>query len=448
MNFSVDFSKTSGKINPMHGIGQPPLRGINTAHFHYLKEAGLPYARLHDVGGWFGGNLWVDIHNIFRDFDADETKEESYDFAFTDILLAALIENGCEPYFRLGETIENFSHIKAYRIFPPKDFAKWARICEHIILHYNHGWANGFHYNIQYWEIWNEPDNGPTLETNHLWKGTPEQFFEFYSIVAKHLKSVFGDSIKVGGYGSSGFGYALSIPEKYGLDIEPRQNDTYMSENGQHMLDFCEKFFDYISKNGAPIDFFPWHSYGTTPMEIKYCSMVADKILEKYGFSHIEKHLNEWSVAPTSTFRGTIMAASRCAATMCLMQDSSTSMLCIYDGAITLGNYGALFCPYPEVKPFPLFYSLKAFNELYRLGGHVKPEYDEAGNVFAQAATDGDKKAFLITNISEKEQAIQTNLPADMKAYLIDAEKELDPVEINPSAFTMKADDVILFKNY
>ena len=40
----------------------------------------------------------------------------------------------------------------------PKDFKKWAVICEHIIRHYTEGWADGFFYDMPYWEIWNEPD--------------------------------------------------------------------------------------------------------------------------------------------------------------------------------------------------------------------------------------------------------------------------------------------------
>ena len=455
MNINVDFSKISGRIKPMHGIGQPPLSGINTHHFHYLKEAGLPYSRLHDVGGWFGGNLWVDIHNIFRDFDADETKEESYDFTFTDILLAALMENGCEPYFRLGETIENFSYIKAYRIYPPKDFAKWARICEHIIRHYNEGWANGFHYGITYWEIWNEPDNGPEIEghelgrVNNLWRGTKEQFYEMYTITAKHLKACFGDSIKVGGYGSSGVGIALSHPEKYGLSFEPViKNDVYLNERGTYFIEFFEGFLEYISKNDAPFDFFPWHSYGLNTVQIGYCTEYIDKMFAKYGFTNTENHLNEWSVSPTGRSRGTVYAAANCAATMLNMQNKSTEMLCIYDGRVGLSEYGALFCPYPEVKPFPLYYAMKAFNELYTLKGHVKPDFEENDFVFAQAAKDGDKKAFMISNISTEEQKIETNLSGDMKAYIIDADHELEPVEIDPSNFVMKSYDVILFKNY
>ena len=65
MNFSVDFSNVKGEINAMHGIGQPPLSGIGTQYLHYLKEAVLPYSRLHDVSGLFGVNLWGDIMNIF-----------------------------------------------------------------------------------------------------------------------------------------------------------------------------------------------------------------------------------------------------------------------------------------------------------------------------------------------------------------------------------------------
>ena len=50
----VDFSATTGPVKPVNGIGQPPMVGmpIRSPMFHYLKEAGIPYSRLHDVGGW------------------------------------------------------------------------------------------------------------------------------------------------------------------------------------------------------------------------------------------------------------------------------------------------------------------------------------------------------------------------------------------------------------
>jgi len=134
---NLDFNKTVGKIKPMHAVGQPPFSGCSDRHMHYLSDAAIPYSRLHDVGGAYGANRFVDIPNIFRDFDADENDPASYDFAFTDCLLSALHKYNCEPIFRLGVTIENQQHIKAYRIFPPADYGKWARIAEHIIQHYN-----------------------------------------------------------------------------------------------------------------------------------------------------------------------------------------------------------------------------------------------------------------------------------------------------------------------
>jgi xylan 1,4-beta-xylosidase len=57
-------------------------------------------------------------------------------------------------------------------------------------MHYNQGWANGFHYNIRYWEFWNEPEG--------FWSGTPEQFYSLYEKTARALKSV-DPNIKVGG---------------------------------------------------------------------------------------------------------------------------------------------------------------------------------------------------------------------------------------------------------
>ncbi len=109
MKLSFDFDKTVGRIKPMHGIGQPPFdvgnEGIDGSWLHWLTEANIPYSRLHDTYGFFGGNFFVDIPILFRNFDADETDPASYDFAFTDDLFAKLEAAGVEPYFRLGVSI-------------------------------------------------------------------------------------------------------------------------------------------------------------------------------------------------------------------------------------------------------------------------------------------------------------------------------------------------------
>ena len=95
VNITVDSSKQLGKIKRLHEVGQPPFSGgflkFDFSHMRHPKNAGITYSRLHEVGGAFGGNRFVDIPNIFRNFDADETDPASYDFAFTDELLKAMV---------------------------------------------------------------------------------------------------------------------------------------------------------------------------------------------------------------------------------------------------------------------------------------------------------------------------------------------------------------------
>ena len=69
----VNQNEIIGKIKPMHAVGQPPFKGgfssIDFSPMQILKDANIPYSRLHDVGGAFGGNRYVDVPNIFRDFN-------------------------------------------------------------------------------------------------------------------------------------------------------------------------------------------------------------------------------------------------------------------------------------------------------------------------------------------------------------------------------------------
>ena len=131
VKISVDFNKDAKRIiKPMHGVGQPPIlggpEGVGPDLFHYLEEAGVPYSRLHDAGGRFACGIYVDIPNIFRNFDADVNNPLSYDFTFTDILIKDLKDYNVEPVYRLGVTIENAANIKAYHIYP----RRCGRFCE------------------------------------------------------------------------------------------------------------------------------------------------------------------------------------------------------------------------------------------------------------------------------------------------------------------------------
>ena len=317
--FNVNLSKEIGKIKKMHGVGQPPvIGGANFSMFHYLTEAGIPYSRLHDVGGPYGGARFVDIQNIFRNPDADENLPESYSFAFTDGLVTALVKSGIEPFFRLGVTIENDSKVDALYIHPPKDSEKWARICEHIIMHYTEGWADGFRYDIKYWEIWNEPDNYPDVEDNCMWRGTMEEYFRLYDVAAKHLKSRF-PHLKIGGYASCGFYF---IKESYSAAAKSSTRTGYF-------IEFFEKFLEHIKKSGAPLDFFSWHTYDrSVENNIAYANYARAK-LDEAGYTETETTCNEWNTDTDK--RGTCYQAAKVAANLLAFQDSALDSAMFYD---------------------------------------------------------------------------------------------------------------------
>ena len=414
---TADFTKITGGIKPMHGVGQPPITGLTNEVFHYLKEAGIPYSRLHDVGGMFGGGCFVDIPNLFPDFDADEKNPENYAFEFTDKIIEGLMENGCEPFFRLGITIENYVNVRAYRVDPPKDFHKWARICEQVIRHYNEGWANGYNYNIEYWEIWNEPEGKP------MWNGTFEEYCRLYEDSSKHLKECFGDKIKVGGYASCGF-YAIDKdPEITGIGLDPTNS------NEKYIKNFFT-FLEYITseEHKSPIDFFSWHSYGAVHRIIKqaeYCH----KFLVKYGLSGIEEILNEWNPCHTMENKCTGWAAAQNLAVLLAMQKSTLTMMNYYDARCGSSIFSGMFNPDTK-KPYPTYYAFMSFNNLYKLTDEVYTESDDA-NLFVGGATDGKKKVLVLSNINdaatETELCITGADTSDVEILMINDEYKYSP---------------------
>lgn len=377
----------SPRIKPLHGVGQPPFSGVDFSRIaRWLAPAGIPFSRLHDVGGCFGNNLFVDIPNLFRDFDADPADSASYDFTFTDMLMKALTEAGVEPFFRLGVTIENYARFKAYRIHPPKDFSKWAEICAGVVRHYNEGWADGFRYNIRYWEIWNEPENHVDPKLNEMWTGTAEQYYALYDVTAKRLKTEFPD-IRVGGYASCGF-YALKNPG------DPRSD---------YFLTFFDGFLAYIKAHGSPLDFFSWHSYAGIE-ETGEFARYARRKLDEAGFGGTETTCNEWN--PSHELRGTFRHAALIAGWMLKMQNEPVDSAMFYDARFGLSVYGGLFDPMKD-ETYPAYDAFLAFNELYKRGKQLPCETGIPGVYGVMAEGEGDRCLVL---------ANPTDCPAPFKA--------------------------------
>ncbi|MBQ6087220.1 MAG: hypothetical protein IJK96_04085 [Bacteroidales bacterium] len=372
----VNTSRVIGPVKPMNGLNNGPLGSqfYNSDRGGAVKAVHIPYARTHDTSEWtgYGGEHTIDISAIFPDFSKNVNDPSAYVFKETDRFIKNNLAVGTEIFYRLGQRIE--WSVKKYNVNPPKDFKKWAQICEHIIRHYNEGWAEGFHYNIRYWEIWNEPDIGEPM-----WTGTEEEFFELYKTASLHLKKCFPD-LMIGGPAVAN----ATIP-------------------------FTEHFLDFAAKNRLPLDFFSWHIYTTSPEDIVERCRLVRKMLDERGFKDTESILNEWNYmkeryAHLSYRRmGSEIGASFVMAAMQLMQDESCDMMMYY-----CANPGASYnglVDRERWEPTKTYYAFQAWDKLSRYGTQVDAETVITSGVEDTYATavkgEGNKVAVLVTRYSD-----------------------------------------------
>lgn len=387
-NIEVNFSERTGTIKPLHGTNNGPWAshpyGLN--YQSAFVDAGIPYARVHDssFSSLYGGEYATDVENIFRNFDADENDPKSYDFLLTDLYCQALNDSGCKILYRLGSKIEHTK--KKYHTHPPKDFAKWARVCEHIIRHLCYGWADGLYLDIPYLEVWNEPECYQGDGSNPCWQGTMEQFYAFYEVVAKHLKKCFPE-LKVGGPA-----FTVSKPERPEM----------------------EEFVSYAEKHHVPLDFYSWHGYKTNPNAYARSAEYSRRLLDSHGFTHTELIIDEWNyvkgwmlddIKDSYHANSNQIGAAFNAATMLCAQKSSIDLMTYYDARPRCA-FNGLFTPYTYEIQKP-YYAFWQFNQLYRLGTEVFSESGDS-HVYVGAAVKDNAAAVQIVYYAEEALAEET----------------------------------------
>lgn len=358
-----------GPIKPMNAVNNGPAvansKEQTRGNFYEYKVLNIPYARTHDsnYNSGYGGPHTVDISAIFPDFDRDPDDPSAYDFTNTDAYMNSIVAAGTQVFFRLGESIEHT--VKQYNIFPPKDYLKWARICEHIIRHYNEGWANGLHLGIKYWEIWNEPDlDYEDWKTKpHTWGGTAEQFYDFYEVAAAYLDKTFPD-LMIGGP-------ALCWME-----------------------DWADTFLKRLKKKNVGLDFFSWHIYERRVDEVVGKVRRIRALLDKNGFEGVPSFLNEWNYIKGWTDEyvyslseiASIKGAAYTSAVMSACQNEPVDMLMYYDFRPSAFN-GAF--DQTTYRPTKTYYSFYAWDKLVQLGTQVKATADDK-ELYVTAARSGD----------------------------------------------------------
>jgi len=373
----IDCGQSAGPVRALHGVNLGPLSFNGSVNLSsWFQQIQFPTVRLHDCIYYYPGA--VDIPCIFPFFHLDDADPRHYQFDRTDKYVRSVLDCHSRIVYRLGISIINVHAREGlHEDDPPADPLKWARVAVNIIKHYNQGWANGYHYGIPYWEIWNEPDDGPGM-----WNGTWQQYVDFYITVAKYIKSQCPD-IKIGG------------PSFNGGMIDSQ--------------DIMHRFLPQVKENHCPLDFLSWHVYPERPSQQTNAARNVRRILDDYGFTLTESHLNEWNMAPyrnvwcdnllspqsLKTYtrqKKSPQNAALAAACLIAMQDAPIDMANFYDASTSLWG---LFqeCGYPA-KPF---FAFKAFKTLL----------DAAPNRLAVTGSDPDNALAVLAAVSEDKKTIQ-----------------------------------------
>ena len=301
---------------------------------------------------------------------------------------------GAKIFYRLGSRIEH--EVKKYGTLPPKDYKKWAVICEHIIRHYTEGWADGTCRDIEYWEIWNEPDLDADDSSNKRnWGGTKKEFFEFYHVAATHLKNAF-PHLKIGGPASS------------------------------FNMEWVEEF---IAQLKAPLDFFSWHTYAFKPETFVENAKRVRELLDRHGYVNTESILNEWnyvkawvgreyrySRAVAKTAKGAAFNLS----SMIECQKAGVDMLMYYD-ANPSTTFNAIF-DFDSIDSFvtTAYYAFPMFNELYKLGEEVE-SFSDAPNIYVMGATGEDRAAIVFTHYNDDDSAEPMRVSIELCGFAKDS---------------------------
>lgn len=428
----VDFSQETGRIKPMHAVNNGPIPGENmrgTGNAQFFRDAHVPYVRNHDASfcASYGGEHTVDVENIFRDFDADETDPASYDFTLTDWYSKGINDAGAAVFYRLGTRIEH--EPKKYHSNVPKDFAKYARVCEHIIRHLCEGWADGLHLDIPYWEIWNEPDCANPDGSNPCWQGTQEQFQEFYRVMACHLKEQFPDK-KIGG--------------------------PAFCTVGDGKMEHIECFMADMQAHQVPMDFISFHCYTKDSRELAHCTKLMQEVAVRYGYGHAELILNEWNYVKGwlyEDWRESLLTEHNekgmafVAAAMLDCQKSSLDMLMYYDARVGCSMNG-LFHPITNLPQKP-YYAIWQFGQLFVLGKEVFSKAD-GDDLYVCAAKDGAEAAVQIARYCDEPGVDETieiclhGMTGRTAVTCILADRDHDNVPVRKDLFETESGSIFL----
>jgi xylan 1,4-beta-xylosidase len=187
-------------------------------------------------------------------YTEDASGKPIYDWTIIDRIFDTYLKVGGKPLVEIGFMPEALSvHPQPYRhhwepakqyneiftgwAYPPKDYAKWAELVRHWVLHSVERYGKD-EVLTWYWELWNEPNIS-------YWKGTAEEYNKLYDYTADAVKRALPQA-RIGGPATTG-------------PAAPQAAD-YLRQ----FLEHCARGKNYLTgKVGTPLDFITYHAKGS-----------------------------------------------------------------------------------------------------------------------------------------------------------------------------------------
>ncbi|SKC67379.1 GH39 family glycosyl hydrolase [Krasilnikoviella flava] len=235
----INWTYTATGRRLLRTFGELSDRGYHVRP-HYVFCSGTGFGIPH----WGNGNVYHE----------DAAGEAAYDFTIVDQAYDAIVEAGHHVLVELAFTPRDMLPDAAQELrvtpsptvyssyeagawaYPPKDYGRWGDLvaahARHCLERYGEQEVSTW-----LWELWNEPDI-------FYWRGTPQEFYDLYSVTASAVRSVLPQA-KVGG------------PAVTGAGIE------FLRGFLQHTRDHADPI-DFVSFHTKGSAFTPWRVYGPT----------------------------------------------------------------------------------------------------------------------------------------------------------------------------------------
>ena len=217
-----------------------------------------------------------------------------------------------------------------------------------------------------------------------------EEYCRLYEIAAKRIKARF-PHVKVGG--------------PVLARVRPGSND----ENARIFLGYCRE-------RQVPLDFFSWHRYAGDLDEIIHEPEEVRALVDEYGFTETELHLNEWHYwykgftkeAYCDMIEGIpgINAAVFATALLTAWQDSPLTMGYHY----TIGELSNAWGAWSYGEPLKLFYTLRAFARIARCGERVHTATGNRNCQILAGIGGSGKRSILISDFKSGADTLELHL--------------------------------------